>query len=471
MDRINQFFARSSSRSEEDVKLLSDQDVIEVKTFSATYEPLQPDVQVRARSLSLTDEGGGIHNREERAAGLKQLRFRDASVNVEVDRYLFKPHIFEQALKERQRIPGISESAALCYQQMRAHNRRVGELIKSTLNEYLYPVLCDGLANGQVNGNFLRDAFMRIKEGVLRHHIEEFGEDSEYQETIEQLFDCIELAPAVFFTCYLGRADQNVKKMQKEKPGPYSLLVPMHLIHEDKSYYFLQNIGRWLGVIGFIVLAYYLVSIPTENGVPRGLAILDKGDFSATLGRLIFEAKNKFNLSQAEAVERMLKNDSFVTELNRGKEPAFETEVHEVSKEEQEINGMIASLMLIIKQSGVDGYIGVILFMSFIGAVRLLSALPSACCRLGGRVAEHVLSRPSYRASSTGSMILRDSGQRVEIGQSSSHASTAMEGSVSVVSSRSEETSALGRSAVASKTEVASPRERLNVEEAYHLMS
>ena len=162
------------------------------------------------------------------------------------------------------------------------------------------------------NGKKYKEAMKAAVDADIKGTYEEWVVEG--LETVSSDID--ELDP-YFFALMLQRIDEG----QQNLPDEDSFFVNPELIDKYPEKYQIQRIGmqvsQWLFGVGIVCASTY-------NQGSRGVMQMDKGDSSALLGWLISTAMNRYNISQDEAIARILSQPEFVTSLNDGHEPKFD---------------------------------------------------------------------------------------------------------------------------------------------------
>ncbi len=136
-------------------------------------------------------------------------------------------------------------------------------------------------------------------------------------EGLETISSDIDELDSYFFSLMLQRIDEGWQNL----PDEDSFFVNPELIAKYPEKYQIQRMGmqvsQWLFGVGIVAASSYTPGA-------RGVMQMDKGDTSSLFGWLISTAMNRYNISQDEAIARILSQPEFVTSLNDGHEPKFD---------------------------------------------------------------------------------------------------------------------------------------------------
>ncbi|MBO9483858.1 hypothetical protein [Salinisphaera sp. G21_0] len=136
-------------------------------------------------------------------------------------------------------------------------------------------------------------------------------------EGLETVSSDIDELDSYFFALMLQRIDEGRQSL----PDEDSFFVNPELIDKYPEKYQIQRIGmqvsQWLFGVGIVWASSYSPGY-------RGAMQMDKGDTSRLFDSLIGTAMRRYNISQDEAVTRILSRPEFVTSLNDGDEPKFD---------------------------------------------------------------------------------------------------------------------------------------------------
>ncbi|MGI2026130.1 hypothetical protein [Endozoicomonas acroporae] len=136
-------------------------------------------------------------------------------------------------------------------------------------------------------------------------------------EGLETISSDIDELDSYFFSLMLQRIDEGWQNL----PDEDSFFVNPELIAKYPEKYQIQRMGmqvsQWLFGVGIVAASSYTPGA-------RGVMQMDKGDTSSLFGWLISTAMNRYNISQDEAIVRILSQPTFVTSLNDGHEPKFD---------------------------------------------------------------------------------------------------------------------------------------------------
>lgn len=200
------------------------------------------------------------------------------------------------------------------------------------------------------------------------------GADVYAEALLDQLRDLstmLERLPIPFFSVCVQVMHWLAEEENKpELPSEQNMLVNLDVLAANVGKYHYQRIGAGLG--GWLANVAVVIVGARTAGI-QGICQTGPGDFGVALGAFMSKALDSYNITEQEAVARMIARPAFVTSLNDGQNPAFLGTILDTFDGHTAI---YMSLLTMARQFHIPEYVGMGAVMSLVKLKRLVCFVP-----------------------------------------------------------------------------------------------
>ena len=231
------------------------------------------------------------------------------------------------------------------------------------------------LVPGDVSAGQYRETLQEVIGQVLDEGADVYEES--VLDGLRQLSTRLESLPTQFFSLCLQVMQWLAEQENKpELPSEQEMLVNLDVLSANVGKYHYQRIGArlggWLSNVAVVVVG-------ARTPVIRGVCQTAPGDFGIALGALLAKALHRYNITEQEAVERLIVRPSFVVKLSDGKPPSFFGTIVDT------FDGPTAiymSLLTMSRQYHIPEYVGMGAVMSLVKLKQLICRVPEMIARM-----------------------------------------------------------------------------------------
>lgn len=227
---------------------------------------------------------------------------------------------------------------------------------------------------GNISARQYRETLQKVIGQVLDEGADVYEES--VLDGLRQLSARLESLPIQFFflcrqvTQWLGEQEDKPKL-----PSEQDMLVNLDVLAANVGKYHYQRIGArlggWLSNVAVVIVG-------ARTPIIRGVCQTGPGDFGIALGAFMARALDRYNITEQEAVSRMIARPDFVANLNDGQAPAFFGTIVE------SFDGPTAiymSLLTMSRQYQIPEYVGMGVVMSLVKLKQLICFVPQMIAR------------------------------------------------------------------------------------------